>query len=453
MRQFFIILLLAFLVGCSVYQVDVSWPEVHPLGKDLTSFYPSVHISATDKQQKLREPKGVLTLRDVLALSLMQNPSLKVSAWSVRTGEAKIQQASRLPNPELETEFEAFDDQTDFSHAETPASVGGIEAAIQLRYPIEFGGKRARRQTVAEFEAKLLGWDYEAKRLDILTETTLAFIDVLQAQEQVTLNEELTRLSEQVLNIVKAKVEAGVLAYIEQVPAQIELADTQVSLERSRYHLQVSRQVLASTWGQSTPTFGRVEGRFETILPVPAVEQLIPRISVPELDRWQTEIGLHQAVIHLEKSSRVPNVSIGSGIKYFKADGNVAFVSSLSLPLPLWDRNQGAILAAKYNLQKAYEERATVEMKIHTNLSKAQSALASAEATVLRLKSDVLPLTKSAFESTSEGHRIGKFTSLEVVNAQRTFFDFKREYINALTGYHRALAKVERLIGQPLNLQ
>ena len=60
---------------------------------------------------------------------------------------------------------------------------------------------------------------------------------------------------------------------------------------------------------------------------------------------------------------------------------------------------------------------------------------------------------KETFESRSEGHRIGKFTSLEVVKAQRTFFDFKREYINTLTEYHRALAKVERLIGQPLNLQ
>ena len=183
MQQFFIIffgiLLLVFLIGCSAYQADVSWPEPRPLGKELASFHPSIYA---DKQQQFSEPKGVLTLPQALTLSLMHNPDLRAFSWEVCSGDARTLQAGLRPNPELEAEIE------EFGGSGVLSGFRGIETAIQLSYLIELGGKGGKRRSVASLETELAGWDYETARLDVLTQTAQAFIDVLAAQELVALN-------------------------------------------------------------------------------------------------------------------------------------------------------------------------------------------------------------------------------------------------------------------------
>jgi cobalt-zinc-cadmium efflux system outer membrane protein len=67
------------------------------------------------------------------------------------------------------------------------------------------------------------------------------------------------------------------------------------------------------------------------------------------------------------------------------------------------------------------------------------------------LKADVLPGAGSAFEAAVEGYRQGKFGYLDVLNAQRTLFQVRRQYIETLKGYHQAAAAMERLIGEPLS--
>jgi cobalt-zinc-cadmium efflux system outer membrane protein len=66
------------------------------------------------------------------------------------------------------------------------------------------------------------------------------------------------------------------------------------------------------------------------------------------------------------------------------------------------------------------------------------------------LKENALPGAQSAFKAAQEGYREGKFSYLQVIDAQRTFFEIKRQYITALADYHKARANIERLIGERL---
>ena len=447
MQQFFIIffgiLLLVFLIGCSAYQADVSWPEPRPLGKELASFHPSIYA---DKQQQFSEPKGVLTLPQALTLSLMHNPDLRAFSWEVCSGDARTLQAGLRPNPELEAEIE------EFGGSGVLSGFRGIETAIQLSYLIELGGKGGKRRSVASLETELAGWDYETARLDVLTQTAQAFIDVLAAQELVALNGELVHLAEQVFNTVKAQVEMGKVSPIEQTRAQVELANSRIALEGSKRGLVASHKTLASTWGSTSPAFEKVGGQFERTKPIPTAEQLATRIlQNPDTARWTVEMAQRQAAIELEKSGWVPDLSIGGGMKYLNEIGDAALIFGLSFPLPLFDWNQGAIREAEYNLAKAFEERKSAEVTVRTALATTYQALSAASTTVTALKDEVLPGAQSAFDAVTEGYRIGKFDFLEMLDAQRTFFNVKGSYIDALAEYHKAVASVERLIGEPLN--
>ena len=439
------IVLLILLIGCGAHQVDVAWQEARPLGRDLTISKPPIHVPTVEESTQLQEPTGTINLRQALTLALTHNPDLKAFSWAVRAGEAKTLQAGLRPNPELETEIEEFGGSGDLS------GFSAIETTIQLGVPIDLGGVRRKQRQIAGLEAELAGWDYETARLDVLTQVNRAFIDVLAAQEVVTLNEELVRLAEQVFNTAKAQVEAGKVSPVQQMRTQVELANSRISLETSKRELEGARFVLAATWGSTSPTFEKVEGQFEMATPIPTVEQFADRVTQnPNIVRWTAEIAHRSAAIQLERSRRVPDLSIDGGMKHLSESGDVAFILGLSLPLPLFDRNQGAIREAEYNLAKAFEEQKSAEVTVRTALATAYSALSAVAATVSSLKNEVLPSAQGTFDAVTEGYRIGKFDFLEMLDAQRTLFDVKGSYIDALAKYHKAVADVERLIGEPL---
>ena len=439
------IVLLILLIGCGAHQLDVAWQEARPLGRDLTISKPPIHVPTVEESTQLQEPTGTINLRQALTLALTHNPDLKAFSWAVRAGEAKTLQAGLRPNPELETEIEEFGGSGDLS------GFSAIETTIQLGVPIDLGGVRRKQRQIAGLEAELAGWDYETARLDVLTQVNRAFIDVLAAQEVVTLNEELVRLAEQVFNTAKAQVEAGKVSPVQQMRTQVELANSRISLETSKRELEGARFVLAATWGSTSPTFEKVEGQFEMATPIPTVEQFADRVTQnPNIVRWTAEIAHRSAAIQLERSRRVPDLSIDGGMKHLSESGDVAFILGLSLPLPLFDRNQGAIREAEYNLAKAFEEQKSAEVTVRTALATAYSALSAVAGTVSSLKNEVLPSAQGTFDAVTEGYRIGKFDFLEMLDAQRTLFDVKGSYIDALAKYHKAVADVERLIGEPL---
>ena len=439
------IVLMILLLGCGAHQADVAWQEARPLGRDLTISKPPIHVPTVEESPQLQEPTGTINLRQVLTLALTHNPDLKAFSWAVRAGEAKTLQAGLRPNPELETEIEEFGGSGDLS------GFSAIETTIQLGVPIDLGGVRRKQRQIAGLEAELAGWNYETARLDVLTQVNRAFIDVLAAQKVVTLNEELVRLAEQVFNTAKAQVEAGKVSPVQQLRTQVELVNSRIALEASKRGLEGARFVLAATWGSTSPTFEKVEGQFEMAKPIPTVEQLANRIfQNPNIARWTVEIAHRSAAIQLKRSRRVPDLSIDGGMKHLSESGDVAFILGLSLPLPLFDRNQGAIREAEYNLAKAFEERKSAEVTVRTALATAYSALSAVASTVSSLKNEVLPSAQGTFDAVTEGYRIGKFDFLEMLDAQRTLFDVKGSYIDALAKYHRAVADVERLVGEPL---
>jgi cobalt-zinc-cadmium efflux system outer membrane protein len=125
-------------------------------------------------------------------------------------------------------------------------------------------------------------------------------------------------------------------------------------------------------------------------------------------------------------------------------------VFNFSLPIPLFDRNRGALLEARYRVTQAGEARRAVEVRVQAELASTYAALSAAFAEATTLRDSVLPGASRAFDAASEGYRQGKFGFLEVLDAQRTLFEARGQYIEVLAAYHHAVADMERLIGEPL---
>ena len=304
---------------------------------------------------------------------------------------------------------------------------------------------------MAALESTLAAWDYETRRIDVLTQVTQAFVEVLSAQERVRLNEDLVRLAEQVLNTVAARVRAGKVSPVEETRFQVALSTSRIGLERAQGDLEAARKRLVTTWGGSTPTFASAEGTLDTLIGIPPAERLIELIAQnPEVARWATEIVQRQATLEREAAQRIPDPTLGGGFRHIRETDDNALVMGVSIPLPVFNRNQGRVLEAHYRLAKAGEERRAAEGQVRAALAEAYGALSRAFVEATRLKKEVLPGAQRAFDAVSEGYRQGKFGFLDVLDAQRTLFEARGRYLEALAAYHQAVAEVERLIGERL---
>jgi len=451
-------------LGCATYQVERALPEARPLGREHPVFKAPTEPAEAPKAEAPRtveaassrfatrqdaastaEPKGALGLREALALALMQNPELAAFSWEVRAAEAAALQEGLPPNPELSLEIENI--------AGTGATRGirGAETTLSLGQAIELGGKRLKRFRAAALKADLAGWDYEAKRLDVLTEATKAFVDVLAGQQQVALSEDQTRAAEQTLTIISERVKGGKVSPVEELRAKAALATSRIELEQARRELEALRARLAASWGSKAPHFQKADGPFEQVAAVPPVEQLERLLTQnPDVARWAIEMAQRRAAIAREESRAIPDVTLSGGVRYSKETEDTTFVVGVSVPLPLFDRNQGSIREARYGLAKATEERRAAEVKVRTALTETYQTLASALNQSTALKNDVFPAAQSAFDAAREGYRQGKMTYLDILDAQQKLFEAKGQYVAALAGYHKATADLERLIGQSL---
>lgn len=143
-------------------------------------------------------------------------------------------------------------------------------------------------------------------------------------------------------------------------------------------------------------------------------------------------------------------MELGFGLKHAHETDEKSFVLGASIPLPLFDRNQGGILEARHNLTKAQAEHRSERVRIITELNTAYQTLAKSYSEATNLKKNVLPLAESAYEASRMGYAKGKFEYLEVLDAQQTLFEARGQYVEALAAYHQAVAEVERLIAEPL---
>ena len=434
------------ITGCASHKIETAPLEPRHLGKDIPAFHAPEEPGAQEPTRTdLTEPTGTLSLGDALALSLMKNPELAAFSWEVRAQEAEILQAGLRPNPETAIEVENFAGSGEFDNFDSS------EFTLGLSQLFELGGKRGNRRSAAEHTRDLAAWDYETNRVDVLTEVTKHFVALLVAQEQAELAGELVTVAEQTLESVTRRVQAGGNSPVEQGRAQVELHTSRIDLQRAQREVEMGKQRLSAMWGQTTPRFTDAQGSIEAIAPVPPLEEIVTRINEnPDLARWTTELAQREAILSLERSQRIPNLEIGLGIRRFAATDDNALVAQIALPLPVFNRNQGATQAAERRLAMALEQQRAATVQIGTQLANLHQELMISENEFTPLRDEIIPEATRTFESAQSAYRRGRMRLTDVLDTQRTLFALRSRYYNALGMYHQRRADIERLIGASL---
>ena len=254
----------ATLAGCQPGPFDdAAYPRARPLGERLNAYRAPKQVDRTEPHAtslETVEPIGELTLRQAMALAVAQNPELKAYSWDVRRAEALTLQAGLWPNPELEVEFENFAGSKQFS------GVDSLETKVSIAQAFPIGGDIERRRDVARYQSQLAGWDYEAARLEVLTDVTQRYINVLTAQRRVQVAVDALQVARQLQATTDKRIDAGDTAPIEAARASVPVATAEVDVRRAERRLKAARKQLALTWGSGDVRFDGLAGVLDDII-------------------------------------------------------------------------------------------------------------------------------------------------------------------------------------------
>ena len=383
-----------------------------------------------------------VTLQRAIELAIEHNPELNVSRWETRAMEGRVLQAGLLPNPEIEAETENFAGSGAFK------GFDGVETKLELSQLIELGGKRGKRSTHAALGRDLAQWDYAVTRADVVAVVRLTFMNVLFAQERLKLMEKLLYLADEVLQTTSERVKAGKISPVEAVRAEVDRSTSRIDVKNARYDLKVAKRKLSDAWGGTTPTFGEARGSLGKLQPLPSLESLEKLVSQnPDVARWAVAIEQHRAGVDLEEARGVPDLTVSLGAKHHNEVDDTAFLMKVSIPIPIFDTNQGGTLEARERLSKSKEESRAVWLRVVNNLAETYQRLSRANMEATDLARHVLPGAEAAFKASEEGFRHGKFDYLNMLDTQRTLVSVNLRHINALFAYQQARTRVERLTG------
>jgi outer membrane protein, heavy metal efflux system len=286
----------------------------------------------------------------------------------------------------------------------------------------------------------------------VLGEVTQRFILVVANQHALALALTNRDLAKDAFRTVTERAQAGRVSSLEEQKAELALARAELVVEGAEHELRAARKKLSASWKNNEPVFERAEADLFARKAIPPFENLASRIArSPEIQRWISERRLREAEIRLADARRVPNITVGGGIRRLEGPGDQAFVLGLSMPLQISDRQQGAAAEARALLGRSEADQQAAEFRLYSLLLGIHEEMEHDLHIMEGQQKDILPKAEKALATARDGYSQGRFSYLEVLDAQRTLFDVHQELIRAATSYHQFVGEMERLIGQPFD--
>lgn len=398
---------------------------------------------------RISDPGAVsdtLSLPKAAALALYYNPELNIVRSDIIISAADVFQESRLSNPEIEFELENFGGNGELSGFQASESV------IAVGQTIELAEKRQKRTHAAELNRNLLIWDYRSTALDLYGDVAAAYLNVLAAEEIAWLTNDITKLSKIFRQTIEERVAQGGVSEIELSRANIEYLSTKMDSRRAQNDLSSAVLELVAMWGQNEVDLGKIKGVLQVPQNLPPLEALISRLSQnPQLARYSTELELASLNYKIEQANSIPDPTVSLGYKREHEAQIGAFTAGLSLPLPLFDRNKGASMAAAEQIIQVDWQEIYTQQELETELRILYQSLELQVTEIEEYKKYLLEEAELAFDRISADYAFGKYDFLDVLEAQRVLFEVRKDFIDLLLEANLTELEIEILINQKLS--
>lgn len=381
-----------------------------------------------------------LTLRDAIARAIAADPGFRAAGAGVEAAQGGVRQARVRPNPELDVEVENFNGRDDLR------GFDGAETTFSLSQELDITGRRDARMRLADRELHGAELDRVIRGLDLIRDVQLAYYEALAADELVAIARERVETAEALNASIGRRVAAARDPLMAGARAEAGVAEARIALTRAEAAAASARARLASFMEEGA-AITLVSADFA----VPRArdhDHAAPGETSPDLARLRTERDRLGASIDVERSLAWANPTLSLGFRRFEERGDGAFVAGVSIPLGVFDRNQGAVARARSEQRQADLELEAGRRALLRETAALERSIAADAQAVAAIEDAVIPQAERTLALAREGYGRGAFSYLDVLEAQRALTDAREARVEALTSYHTNEAALDRLIAR-----
>jgi len=386
-------------------------------------------------------PQG-LTLEAALVQASRNRPELTAYQADLEAATLKLQHAGLPPNPELGVEWNNLGN--DLPDGDTR------ETTVSLNQALEIGGKPSARKNKGQAEMLRLQREQAMTWLDIAAEVRTAFVEVLNARERLALQREAGKIASDVVAMTHEQVVAGKIAGTEETRAQARNAEALAETQKLKRLLTEAELNLATVLSEPDGAIVTAAGSLPHEVPIPDRQALLAEMKdTPLLALRRSETQLAKTSLSLEQAKAWSDPTLSLSVRDVPSEDARAFAIGVSIPLPLFQRNQPSLAEAGATAHKARANEAAASRRLQTELIKTHAVLVAADQEVRMLRADGLRKAAEAAEAVREGFRAGKFRYSDVLEASQSQAAMKARYLDALLDLNRAAIALDRLLGKP----
>jgi cobalt-zinc-cadmium efflux system outer membrane protein len=377
------------------------------------------------------------TLERALDAAGASSPNLEAANAGVRAAGAARTVAGLRPNPEVQVQVE------NVAGSGLYRGTQSAEVTTGLALPIELGGKRSARIAVADSRSLRARLEAAITLADLRERVTQAYTAAASAERRVEIARQLAGFADEGFRAASTRVTAGAASPIEQQRADVQRVNANVTLDRARREAAVARENLGRLIGE--PVAGRLDaGWFDRIggygpaRPASAEGTLI-------LAAAEADVATASAQVRLARSQRIPDITLSAGARRLSATGDTAAVFGVSIPFPLFNSGRAALSQAQAERQAVDAKRRVTVLDTEQAIAAAQTDLANAAATARSAGGPALAAASEAARIARIGYAQGRFSQLDLLDAERTLADTRGAFVDALVAYHDAEARLAHL--------
>ncbi|MCW5968687.1 MAG: TolC family protein [Blastocatellales bacterium] len=399
------------------------------------------------------DPSQEVEVSDLVRRALSANAELAAVRLEVERARARLRQAGLRPNPIFDFELQRG----------VLNSPGERVNSVGISAPLELGGKRRRRIDLAQVELELAHAEIAERERRLAAEVRAAYVEVLAAQRELDITEGLNRLDAQTVKVVEARVSEGDAALIE-----VNLLRVELERLRSRRALVEGRWQAASIRLKTLvgiPLIEPLKIREELAQPILRNPPTAPEAAVeialrtrPDLQMARLMEEAAQAGFKLAQVQAVPDIIIsaryGANQSTFDStpiglltDRDKIFSVGVSIPIPLFNRNQGAKAETAIQIAQAQRRREFIEAVVRAEVAGALARYQSSQAALVVFEQGVIARSNDNIRAIRGAYAVGAFRVTELIAEQRRLLDAEREYTEALAERYRALADLQAAMG------
>src|ERR1700682_195645 len=389
-------------------------------------------VTLPGRAQTPASEQKTITLEELQQIALQNNPTFAQSAANIRAAEGRKKQSGLYPNPPIGYQGEQI----------RGGSFHGGEQGFFVQQDIVLGGKLGLNRKIFDQELKQAETEAEEQRIRVITTVRISYIQALAAQQTLELRHNLSKLADDAVETSRQLTNVGQADAPDVLESEVEAQQAQLAVTMAERNQQRIWKAMTAVVGNPRLPLMGLEGKLEDTPPINAdelVEKIVnesPAVRIAELGVKRAEAALARA-----KRETIPDLQLRGGLQQngeLLSNGRPVGLqgfADVGVRIPIFNRNQGNIAAAKADAERAKREVERVKLVLRERAASVVQTYTFSQTAVDRYKNQMIPRAQKAYEMYTKKYREMAAAYPQVLIAQRTLMQLEVSYVTALESF------------------